>query len=896
MENQKKYKISPVKAILLTLFGITAGFCQQVAAQEKVIEAEAGTLSNGARVEACPTCSAGNKVSGLGDLSNGTVTFTLNVPKAGLYPLNVYFKVSDDRSLNVRVNQEKFPQKVIFVRNLPVEQSSKQTVYVALKAGANKVSFDNPVEGGPDLDRISLDPVPVKALSFSGTIKDKTGKPAGGVSVKLKGNIQRLVQTDAAGKFNITEVPDGEYLVSAFTSGKLFAPHSHKAGKGNSASPLNFTVSPFVKKASAVKTLSQGKNRIAYDTSSGTADFYINDKLVLANVYAEVQAPEIISSMDYSQRDVKEEKFTDQLGDGSLFTVTSSGKGLPEMVQEYWFYAGQHFVLTRVSLNSDKVISTNYMSPLKSETSVQVLPAGKNYSLFVPFDNDKWVRYVAFPFNDVVSSHEVSVLFNEDSRQGLVLGSVDHNNWKTGVVTATTGNQLNRVEIYGGFTYASSRDVLPHGKIKGQKVQSPRMFVGNYQDWREGMNSFAKVNAGLHHRMKWPGGAPFGWNSWGKIQFALTGQKAVEVSDFFAKELQPKSFENDGVAYIGLDAGAENKTDEELIAFVNACKKNNQIPGGYYGPFADWGGDSTKVIEGTSYAYKDLYLRAKGNRQFIDGAAAIDPTHPGTKARMKKSLERFKRLGFKFMKVDFLAHASLESDHYYNPEVTTGIQAYNEGMKYLRETLGDSIYLNQAISPIFPADYAQSRRLACDVFGDREKIEYAMNSLTYGWWLTDVYLYNDADHIVLEGHTEAENRSRVTSSVTTGIYIAGDDLSAAGSAEAKERAKKFLTNTDINDIARSGKSFEPVYSAAGGSAGQVFVRKDANYLYLALFNYTTHDSKVEVPLHLVDRGVKWDGLSYKELWTGKTGQAGAVIQETIPAADVRILRFDLTGK
>ncbi|PTS98182.1 alpha-galactosidase [Pedobacter sp. HMWF019] len=883
------------RILLITFLSLSGSFYQKLLAQEKFIEAEAATLSNGARIEACSTCSGGNKVAGLGDLKNGTAVFSLQVPKTGLYPLKVYFRVSDDRSLGVRVNQESVPQKVVFRRTAPSEQSSLQQIFVPLKAGLNTVSFDNPVEGGPDLDRIAYGTVPVKSLSFKGIIKNKNGKPVKGVEVQLRGGADRLVSTDAAGNYLINDVPEGNYLLSAFANGQLIFPHSRTAGPKDNGAALNFTASAFVKKAADIQKLGKGNTYINYNLKTGTADFYTLGKQILSNVYAEAHIPKVISSMDYSKHEIKEEPFTDQLGSGTLFTVSSTAKRLPEMIQEYWLYTDKGFILSRLSVKNNETFSSAYMAPLKSETSFQVLPSGNNYALFVPFDNDKWVRYVAFPFSKVVSSHEVSVLFNETSNQGLVIGSVDHDNWKTGVVTATEGNTLRRLEAYGGFTYATSRDILPHGKISGKLVRSPRMFAGSYADWKEGMNDFAAVNSGLHKRLKWPGGVPFGWNSWGKIQFNLTGQKAVEVSDFFAKALRDKSFENDGVTYIGLDAGAEDRTDEELTAFVNECRKNNQIPGGYYGPFADWGGDSTRNIEGTPYTYKDLYLRANGNKQYIDGAAAIDPTHPGTKARIKKSLERFKRLGFKFMKVDFLAHASLEADHYYNPKVTTGIQAYNEGMKYLREVLGDSIYLNQAISPIFPADYAQSRRIACDVFGDTEKIEYAMNSLTYGWWLSNVYLYNDADHIVLEGHSEAENRSRVTSSVTTGIYISGDDLSAGGSMEAKTKSLKFLTNPDVNAIARSGQSFQPVYPAQGGKAANAFFRKDGQYLYLALFNYSNEEVHLRIPVIAIPN-VLLNGHHYKELWTGQTGTAGTILEQTIPAADVRILRFELTKK
>ena len=449
MENPTKYKLARI--LIITMVSISVGLYQSARAQEKFIEAEAATLSNGARIEDCATCSGGHKVAALGDLANGKLQFVLNVPRRGLYPLNVYFRVSDDRSLNIWVNQEAVAQKVVFRRVAPVEQSSVQQVFMALKAGKNTISFDNPVEGGPELDRIGLIATPVKALSFKGLIKDKSGQPVPGVSVQLRGNAERMVTTNAAGVYTINDVPAGEYLISAFANGKLFSPHARSVAKNEVPAALNFTAQNFRKSAADVKKLSNGGNRIDYNIKTGTADFYNNDKLILANAYAEVHVPQVLSSMDYAQHIVKEEDFSDQLGRGKLFTVTSAGAGLPEMVQEYWLYTNQRFMLTRVSAKGEKQLETRYMSPLKSETSLQVLPAGENYSLFVPFDNDKWVRYVAFPFDKVVSSHEVSVLFNKKTNQGLVIGSVDHDTWKTGVVTATSGHTLNRLEAYGGL-------------------------------------------------------------------------------------------------------------------------------------------------------------------------------------------------------------------------------------------------------------------------------------------------------------------------------------------------------------------------------------------------------------------------------------------------------------
>ena len=378
------------------------------------------------------------------------------------------------------------------------------------------------------------------------------------------------------------------------------------------------------------------------------------------------------------------------------------------------------------------------------------------------------------------------------SRKGLIVGSIEHDIWKTGVRTTTASNAITSLEIFGGYTSSKTRDVLPHGKISGTTIKSPKIFAGIFSDWRDGLESYAKANAIVAPPRVWKGGVPFGWNSWGKLQGKISFAKAVQVSDFFANNLP--QFKNDGVVYIGLDSGWNKFSDAELKQFVDHCHANHQEAGIYFTPFSLWHGSDESNIAGTNYKFKNDFLYANGQKQILDGGFALDPTHPGTKKLIASTIARFKKAGFKYVKADFLTHGALEADYFYDPKVTTGIQAYNVGMKFVADTLGKDMYLNESISPLFPAQYANSRRIACDTFGDISKIEYTLNSLTYGWWLSGVYDFNDADHIVLDGYSEGENRARVTSSAITGIFISGDDFSGGGSETGKELKSKKISD------------------------------------------------------------------------------------------------------
>jgi alpha-galactosidase len=222
------------------------------------------------------------------------------------------------------------------------------------------------------------------------------------------------------------------------------------------------------------------------------------------------------------------------------------------------------------------------------------------------------------------------------------------------------------------------------------------------------------------------------------------------------------------------------------------------------------------------------------------------------------------------------------------PEIQSGIQAYNYGLKLIEKYFGH-MYINFSISPAFPAQYAQSRRIACDAWNKIKDTEYTLNALSYGWWLDKPYQFNDPDHIVLRDATEGENRARVTSGVITGIFICGDDFSAGGAEVDKERAKKFLTNADVISIA-NGVSFRPVEGCGERSENQFIRIEDDNTAHYAIFNYT--DQQLDATIDMQRIGLDAEAAyTLRELWSGVESEATGSFQVSVPAADVAIFRI-----
>ena len=118
-------------------------------------EASTNTLSGGAVIASCSTCSGGQKVGYVGN--GGTLTFNnINVSSAGSYTLFIYYCDGDSgRTADMSVNGGA-ATAINFPGTGGWNTAAPYKITVNLNAGNNTIKFYNNSAYAPDIDRIVM--------------------------------------------------------------------------------------------------------------------------------------------------------------------------------------------------------------------------------------------------------------------------------------------------------------------------------------------------------------------------------------------------------------------------------------------------------------------------------------------------------------------------------------------------------------------------------------------------------------------------------------------------------------------------------------------------------------------------------------------------------------------
>lgn len=675
--------------------------------------------------------------------------------------------------------------------------------------------------------------------------------------------------------------------------------------------------------------------------TSNTLTYTQNGKTLIKGAYVTALDPSYneMSSKSYPNVTLSKKSITDGFGTGTQYTYRYSGlSGKNDLEQNIYIYPNLPYLLVEASvIASSGTTSSTKICPIVSTTTSTLSAIGSNNNRIynMPFANDNWATFttIYWEINQQIISCEATALFNVDSRNSIILGSVDHSTWKSAIyVTPNSNNRVRKIVAEAGYISERTWDVFSdgkassqhHGAVKGSRVDSPKFMLGFFEDWRIGLETYGEANTVLCPKYEWTKDESlFGWQSWGGMEFGLNYQSAMSVLDFFEKELIPVEFFNkNGRCHIVLDSGWDALNDAQLRNFAKKCKQLGFVAGIYTTPFTYWGSESQVNnneywSDGGGYL-GEMVLKTGGKYRKINGMS-LDPTHPSVKEWNRARFAKFRELGFEFVKIDFMNNGSQEADSWYDPNITTGLQAYNYGMDYIKEFCGDDIMIDFSIAPVFPAK-AHVRRIGCDAWGELEFSMYTLNCINGSWWLDRCYAFNDPDHMCLSkvgfsgkgSADEREARIRYTCGLISGMTLLGGTYAyegpnvngygqVIGNDAERERVVKFASNKNLTEVGRIGKTFRPVegtfdytnnlWGSQFGTDNQfIYDTKDA--FYYVVFNYDTSKAlTMDIPFERL--GINpTDFVNVTELWQTKTSTPTASMSISIPAKDVRIYRFE----
>jgi hypothetical protein len=616
----------------------------------------------------------------------------------------------------------------------------------------------------------------------------------------------------------------------------------------------------------------------------------------------------------------------------------------PPMIEQSITLYDDYYTIS-VSIFSSETFKTNRILPLADSTVTVPVHNSDPRALLVPFDNDIISMYQSRSLSDLLdgllpmASSYVTALYDNDGKAGVIMGSLEHTVWKTGVslhadpawfLDRTFGAK--KVDLVCGVaSLEETHDEIDHMPVSAKKtssaaddaglfkVASPTFFVAHAEDWRDGMELYARSQERAPAEL--PIVPPLvGWNSWGVDQFPTQLADATAASSTLAD--LPAFRNSDERVFIDYDA--VNIELEEQIKLIPIADGNDQSVGVYQAPWSYFSDDlsGTVTCGGATYNVLDMVKKnANGEPIAVPDKNmpptnaknyAFDPTHPGVLCQATTYIQACVDAGVKLVKIDFINWGSMEGGSNadgtnYLHEIETGMAAYNYGMEKIATVAeAGNIFISLSMAPTFPNHFAHARRIGCDqMYGG---VEFTMNQLAGGWWQKEMLLL-DPDLVVFNRNLIEEfapdflkpfvnkfvmgSQSRVNKAVTHGgLFLAGDDFTNSTSVDM---AREFLGNERVNELMWSmkGESFRPVKSAAKfllAPAAFEWAREEDDSVFLAVFNYNGVEKQITVNVGdtLLARG---EGCAFDggvDVWTGEKWDG-----MTKAAKDTGVMVFDL---
>ncbi len=641
-----------------------------------------------------------------------------------------------------------------------------------------------------------------------------------------------------------------------------------------------------------------------------------------------------LRASNYPRHAVEHQQAQGYLGDATDWQVTSSGlSGQPDLIYHLRAYSSEPFADIQVTVRN----TTGKAIHIESIRSVDanegpILDLGgpllDNRVLSDSFSEDRpaiTIRNFADAEKQMHRAVGSQLIYNRQSHESLFIGALTSDRFLTILrlhVAGSSGGSPHAVayEVDStGTTELAKQNSLEHSPVEdqvrlslpvapGAELSSERVLFSLGSDYHHQLETYGSLIRQIHHART---SAPplMGWWSWTAYYFGLNDAAALTNAQWEAEHLKSFGYNifhiDEGYDYARGDYTTPNATlfPQGLAALEYKVRGLGLVPAIWTAPFE---------VSERSWVYKKhpdwLVKNAKGQpihagtvEDNKDPLFVLDTTNPGAQEYLRKTYSTLvNEWGVHSIKMDFMDDSGIEG-YYYKPN-TTALEAQRIGLKIIRDTVGDDVYLDKDGSVMLnPVGYVDYGRISQDTGHTFIASKDAASGIAARYYMNRNFFVADPDAFTVSTQTIADqpphdsdkpmtfDDARVSialAAVSGGMFEIGDNLPLL--SNAPERLA-LIQNQDLIQMIRLGKASVPLdlmsFAPEDEQPSIFFLKEDDRQSVLTVFNWT--DKERDRSIDLTSANLRDAGLSA----TGQYTVTDVLGNREIPAPTAGVLVF-----
>ena len=608
-----------------------------------------------------------------------------------------------------------------------------------------------------------------------------------------------------------------------------------------------------------------------------------------------------LHASDYPQPGIQHSQVQGFLGEAIDWQVTYSGlHGQPDLIYHLRAYSNEPFgdIQVTVRNTTGKPIHVESIRSVDATagpvTDLGVIDLGgpvvDDRVLSDSFSEDRpamTIRNFADAENQMHRAVGSQLIYNRQSHQSLFLGALSSDRFLTMLRLHLSGSgDATRVASYEvdstGTTEMAKLNSLEHSSAEdqvelslpvasGAELSSERVLFSLGTDYHRQLETYGSLIRKIHQaRISAP--PLMGWWSWTAYYFGLNEGAALTNAQWEAEHLKSFGYNifhiDEGYQYARGEYITPNATlfPQGLAPLEYKVRGLGLTPAIWTSPFE---------ISERSWVYQNhpdwLVKNAKGQPIHAgtvvdnkDQLFVLDTTNPDAQQYLRKTYSTLVNdWGIHSIKMDFMDDSLIEG--YYHEPNTTALEAQRIGLKIIRDTVGDNVYLDKDGSAMLnPVGYVDYGRISQDTGHTFDASKEAAPGIAARYYMNRNFFVTDPDAFTVstqtiddqswhESHKAATlddaKVSIALAAVSGGMFEIGDALPTL--SKAPERLA-LIQNQDLINMIRLGKASIPLdlmnFAPEDSQPSIFFLKEDDRQSILTVFNWTEKDRDHSIDL------------------------------------------------